>query len=40
VMAMVVEEGTDPVLARILRPTPTNEPGATSGDDGDADSGV
>jgi hypothetical protein len=40
VMAMVVEEGTDPILSRILRPTPTNEPGATSGDDGDADSGV
>jgi hypothetical protein len=38
VMAMVEQEATDPILSRIMRPT-TNEPGATSGDDGDADSG-
>jgi hypothetical protein len=40
VMAMVEQEATDPILSRIMRPPATNEPGATSGDDGDADSGI
>jgi hypothetical protein len=38
-MAMVEQEATDPILSRIMRPTTNDEPGATSGDDGDADSG-
>jgi hypothetical protein len=39
VMGLVAEEQSDPILSRIMRPTPSEQPGTTSGDDADTDLG-